>query len=288
MYKIAILGCENTHANKFLKLIREGNYPEIEVIGIYSNESEAVEKLNAEYGTHIMESYDELVGKVDGIMITARHGDNHFKYAKPYIESGIPMFVDKPITCSETEAEEFMRAAIKNGIRLCGGSTCAALKETLELADAVENKLCGELRGGSVVAPIYTDSPHGGFYFYAQHLIDIMLKIFGNGIKAVSAEKLPNSISLKVKYDGFDVLGTYVEHTGYYSAAVYGSKSAKTEILTFTPDSFKHEMDDMLALLKGGNMEKTYEEFIRPVFIMNAMLRALESGKTEQLNEINI
>ena len=31
MYKIAILGCENSHANAFLKLINEGKYPEIEV-----------------------------------------------------------------------------------------------------------------------------------------------------------------------------------------------------------------------------------------------------------------
>ena len=41
MYKIVILGCENSHANNFLRLIAEGHYPEIEVIGIYSNEPEA-------------------------------------------------------------------------------------------------------------------------------------------------------------------------------------------------------------------------------------------------------
>ena len=36
MYKIVILGCENSHANNFLRLIAEGHYPEIEVIGIYT------------------------------------------------------------------------------------------------------------------------------------------------------------------------------------------------------------------------------------------------------------
>lgn len=288
MYKIAILGCENSHANAFLKLIKEGKYPEIEVVGIYSNEPEAVKKLNEEFGAPIMESFEDAVGKVDGIMITARHGDNHFKYALPYLDSGIPMFIDKPITCSEKDAVDFMRAAREKGVRLCGGSTCAALKETLELADAVANKTCGELRGGSVVSPVYTDSPYGGFYFYAEHLVDVMLKIFGLGVKAVSAEKLKSSITLSAKYDNFNVLGTYVEHTGYYSASVYGSKSAKASIINFTTDSFSHEMNDMLALLKGEAMQKSYEEFILPVFIMNATLRALESGKTEKLNEIII
>ena len=47
-------------------------------------------------------------------------------------------------------------------------------------------------------------------------------------------------------------------------------------------------MNDMLALLNGEAMKKSYEEFILPVFVMNATLRALESGKTEALNEIVI
>ena len=92
MYKIVILGCENSHANNFLRLIAEGHYPEIEVIGIYSNEPEAVQKLHDTFGTPIMADFADAVGQVDGVMITARHGDNHYKYAKPYMDAGIPMF----------------------------------------------------------------------------------------------------------------------------------------------------------------------------------------------------
>ena len=288
MYKIAILGCENSHANAFLKLIKEGKYPSFEVIGVYSNEPEAAKKLNEEFGVAVMDNYSDAVGQVDGIMITARHGDNHFKYAKPYIESGIPMFIDKPITCSEEDAVEFMRLAREKKIRLCGGSTCASLKETLELADAVANKTLGEVRGGSVVSPVYPDSPYGGFFFYAEHLVDVMTKIFGEGAKEVSAEKLNGSITATVRFEGFNVLATYVEKTGYYSATVCGSKSVSAKVLNFTNDAFSHEMDDMQALLDGGEMEKSYESFVYPVFVMNAIVRALESGKAEKLNEIKI
>ena len=99
MYKIAILGCENTHANSFLRQIyKKGRHTDIEVIGIYSDEEEPCQKLHEEFGVPVMKSYDALVGKVDGIMVTARHGANHYKYAKPYLASGIPMFIDKPVT----------------------------------------------------------------------------------------------------------------------------------------------------------------------------------------------
>ena len=47
MKKVVILGCENSHADTFLNLIRTGNYPEIEVVGVYSDDRAAAEKLNA-------------------------------------------------------------------------------------------------------------------------------------------------------------------------------------------------------------------------------------------------
>ena len=46
MYRIAILGCENSHANKFLNyVIKESLYPDIEIAGVWSDEPEAVKKL---------------------------------------------------------------------------------------------------------------------------------------------------------------------------------------------------------------------------------------------------
>ena len=102
MYKVAILGCENSHANSFLNHVKSTKYKDlVEFVGVYSDEKEAAQKLSEEFGVYVAENYDEFVGKVDAIVITARHGDNHYKYAKPYIKSGIPMFIDKPITCTE-------------------------------------------------------------------------------------------------------------------------------------------------------------------------------------------
>ena len=102
MKKIAILGCENSHANTFLKFIKENKeFSDIEVIGVYSKDREASEKLRETFGVAILDDYTDAVGKIDGLVITARHGDDHYKYAKPYIASGIPMFIDKPITINE-------------------------------------------------------------------------------------------------------------------------------------------------------------------------------------------
>ena len=285
MYKIAILGCENSHANNFLRLIADGAYPEIEVIGIYSNEPEAVQKLHDQFGTPILTDFADAVGQVDGVMITARHGDNHYKYAKPYMDAGIPMFIDKPITCTEEEAVTFMREAKARGIRLCGGSTCAALAETLALAEDVRTEALGVIRGGAVVSPYQPNSPYGGFTFYAQHLIEIMTTIFGEGIERVLVDAREDAMTFTARYADYSVQATYLEKISYYSASVYGGKAVRNEILRFTPESFRHEMNDMLALLRGEPMKKSYESFIYPVFIMNALMRA-KDGAWEKVHPI--
>ena len=286
MYKIAILGCENSHANNFLRLIADGAYPEIEVIGIYSNEPEAVQKLHDQFGTPILNDFADAVGQVDGVMITARHGDNHYKYAKPYMDAGIPMFIDKPITCTEEEAVTFMREAKARGIRLCGGSTCAALAETLALAEDVRTEALGVIRGGAVVSPYQPNSPYGGFTFYAQHLIEIMTTIFGEGIERVLVDAREDAMTFTARYADYSVQATYLEKISYYSASVYGGKAVRNEILRFTPESFRHEMNDMLALLRGKPMKKSYESFIHPVFVMNALMRAKQSGVWEDIRPI--
>ena len=288
MYKIAILGCENSHATNFLELIDRGLYPEIEVMGVYSDSEKAVTRLNEKFGVKIMENYTDFVGQLDGVMITARHGDNHYKYAKPYMNDGIPMFIDKPITCYEDEAVAFMKEAKEKNLRFCGGSTCAALKETLELAAAAKDGSVGELLGGNVVAPLHSDSPYGGYYFYAQHLVEIMTTVFGEDVIEVLANRSESSVTLLARYASFNVTATYLEHVNHYSLSIYGKDAIRTEELTFSTDSFRHEMDDMMDLLNGKPMKKSYESFIKPVFIINAILRSIESGSWEKIQEPTI
>ena len=288
MYKIAILGCENSHATSFLSLIDEGLYPDISVIGIYSDEAEPMEKLHERFGVPVMESYDALVDQVDGIMITARHGDNHYKYAKPYIAKGIPMFIDKPITCREEDALVFMRDAMERNVRLCGGSTMALRPETLELAQIVADQSLGDLAGGSIVCPYYPTSPYGGFYFYAQHLVDIMMAVFGTNIRKVRAQENSKGMMLSFDYDTFIVQGAYIASGTYYNVSIYRKKGFKTQEITFDAKSFCSEMDEMLRLLNGGQMAKSYAEFILPVYVMNAIERSVSNAAWEEIPEIRI
>lgn len=283
MFKIAILGCENSHANSFLKQLKEGRHPDMTVLGIYSDEAEPCQKLHDEFGVYVMKSYDELVGQVDGIIVTARHGDNHYKYAKPYLASGIPMFIDKPITCNGAEAVEFMREAKKYGVRLCGGSSCKYLPGVTTLVHEIKAGVYGTVHGGNVSAPLSIDSNYGGFYFYSQHLVQMMTTIYGDDIEEVCAISCGADVAFVAKYKDYPITGSYTSEGSCYYATVYGSKGCKSDKFAFTPYPFECELDDMYALLTGAPMKGTYDEFIRPVFILDALVASMQSGKSEKV-----
>jgi len=288
MFKIAILGCENSHANSFLNQLKNGRHPDMTVVGVYSDEEAPCQKLHDEFGVYVMKSYDELVGQVDGIMVTARHGDNHYKYAKPYLASGIPMFIDKPITCDGAEAVEFMREAKKYGVRLCGGSSCKYLPGVVDMAKEIADGAYGAVRGGNVCAPLAMTSPYGGFYFYSQHLVQMMTTIFGNDVEEVSAIACNNEAAFVAKYKDFPITGSFSSEGWYYHATVFGGKGLKADKFEFTSYPFECELDDMYDLLCGKEMKETYDEFIRPVFILNALDASMKSGKAEKVNVIPV
>ena len=284
MYKIAILGCENSHADAFLGLIKDGKYPDIEVLGVYTDECEAEERMKEKFGAYCAKSYDEFVGKVDGIVITARDGRNHYKYAKPYIASGIPMFIDKPITSDECEAVTFMKDLKSHGCRVVGGSSCPHAHLVHELRDAVKSGECGKVFGGYYRAPISMVNNYGNFFFYSQHLVEVLESVHGYNPTSVVTHKNGNVITGTVRYPEYDVSLEFVDGNYKYAAYLSAESGMLGGEYPITGDLYPVEFGAFYDLLKGGAQTVSYEDFMAPVRLMCAIDRSLASGKEEAVN----
>ncbi|MBE6646212.1 MAG: Gfo/Idh/MocA family oxidoreductase [Ruminococcaceae bacterium] len=287
MKKIVILGCENSHANSFLGFIRDREeFSDVEVIGVYSHEREAAEKLNEQFGVPVMDNYDDAVGKVDGVVITARHGDRHLMYAKPYIESGVPMFIDKPVTVKEEDTVELVELLKKNNIQVTGGSCLKYDPFVLALKRDRECNAMGKVLGGMVRAPYNKENEYGGFFFYSQHLVEMVCEIFGRFPKSVIAKENNNNINVLFRYDDYDCTAIFTEGVHIYGAALVAERATKSLDVSFCSDWFYREFKAYYEVLSGAKMKETYEGFVAPVFILNAIDRSLKSGCEETVNGI--
>ncbi len=286
MFKIALMGVENSHANSFLTFIKNGEYPDVEVKGIYSYDTEVMKKISEEFSVPTMENYDSLVGQVDGIVVTARHGSNHYKYAKPYIESGIPMFIDKPITSDVNEAKEFMAECKKHNVRVTGGSMLKHAEQVKEAKNIVEEAKTDEklaVIGGLVCAPIALNSMYDGFWFYSQHLIETLGTVFGYDVKSVLATQNDNTVSVVFRYADFDVFGNYAHGANVYHVDVIRKSGLESRKIDLNGAS-KMEFEEFYQLLNGGKMEIGYDDFIKPVYLIDAIIKSMETNTFVEVN----
>ena len=284
MYKIAILGCENSHALSFMTAAAIDKIADIEVVGAFTEYSDRGAKFHNDFGVYMMKSYDELVGQVDGIMITARDGANHYKYAKPYIESGIPIFIDKPITNSEEDAKAFKEDLKANHIKVCGGSSIPLMGIVSNLKKGLEENKYGKVYSAFLRAPVYMNSEYGGYFFYAQHLVQMATHLFGPFPKSVKVYSQNESYLCVLRYEDVDVILNYIEANGVYYACISAEKGVITEMETSTAAMrYTAEFMEFYKLLSSEEPGADYDEFFAPVSIMNAITRSLESGKEENI-----
>lgn len=287
MKKVVILGCENSHADLFLQFLEEKpEFAGVEVVGVYSVEREAAEKLHQRFGVPVMETFGELAGQVDGVIVTARHGDKHYPFAEPYLQAGVTLFLDKPVAIREEDAILFLSKTRQLGVKVTGGSClryAGAVAQAKAGHDAAEG---GNTVGGVVRSPMNCDPQYGGFYFYAQHVVDMVMEIFGHRPESVQATTDKNGVRTVIfHYANYNVVGVYTEGSSEYFALRFGINGSQGGQVTGEQlgDCFYTEFQKFYDLLMGGQMTETYEDLFSPVFVMNAIQRATVSGKPEKI-----
>ena len=287
--KIALLGTENSHAWEFSKIIADNpeKYKDVEIVGLYGEDEAAnIKIVDAGYASYIAKSSDEFLGKVDAVMVTSRHGDNHYKIALPYIKAGIPCFIDKPFTVDLKKGEELIMLAKENNVPLCGGSTLKFMEGLKEQREIIEK--FGAL-GGEIAAPINMVNDYGNFFFYSQHLVEIMLTVYGNDIKSVMAycpDESKNRLTFIANYGDFDVTGHYIDRPHYVSTLYYNEDVIHSECVCGRSDIntlFPFELDEFLKMVKTGKMTCSYERLLLPVKVINAIYNSYTSKKVIEI-----
>ena len=61
------------------------------------------------YGIEILDDPADLFGKVDAVLIEAVDGSVHLDRAMPFLERGMPTYVNKPFACSLADAKAMAR-----------------------------------------------------------------------------------------------------------------------------------------------------------------------------------
>ena len=280
MYRIGIIGTENSHAMAFSEIMNQDESLGARVVGVMGPGTTAEDVVKATGVDFIAQDASEFFGKVDAMMITCRHGSKHADYARPFIEAGMPLFIDKPITSNIEECLALLRLAKAKNVPLCGGSGVKYAPDAAllrEKADALRAE--GALISASICYSADTTSEYDGLHFYAPHLAEMALTILGNDLRALSAVAVANSVLVTARYDDLPASLHFNRQTPGWFATLHGRKEHVHQVID-TSMIYPAEVKQFLGMLNTGRMPQDYDAMIRPVQLVCAVIESMQDGRT--------
>lgn len=177
----------------------------------------------------LVDKPEDMIGKVDVMLIEAVDGSVHYERAKPFLEAGIPCFVDKPFTCSVDHARKLVDLAAKKKLPLFSSSSLRFAPEVVEyMADAKHSKVLGVVCWGPASLS-GVENRNQGLFHYGIHAIEVLYTLMGQGCESVTctSDKSVDVVTGHWK-DGrvATVRGTR-SGPGVYGATVFAEKTTQ-------------------------------------------------------------
>jgi len=173
-------------------------------------------------GVEIVHSIDEMLKKVDVVIISCIDGNKHLEQVLPVFKAGKPVFIDKPFAGSLSDAYAIAEASKKYKVPMFSSSSL----RYIEGADEIKQGKVGKVVGVDAYSPAHIEEHHPDLFWYGVHGVEILFTVMGTGCVSVKRTFTENTDVVTGVWDG-NRIGTYRgirEGQGGYGATVFGEK----------------------------------------------------------------
>lgn len=231
---------------------------------------------------NIVKDPEQMIDKIDALIINHRDGKYHLKPAIPFIKAGIPTFVDKPFTNRVTEAKEFLSLARSFGTPVSTWSTVAHSERILDIKKQIAK--IGKINNLVCFGPVDIESPWGGVHFYGIHSVDPLLYIFGDNVVRVRVTKKDRTATGSLLFaDGMlatIIFMTQARQTPIYAETPKGLIELKSDVNEADPPKYYTDMVDMFL---NGKEPRSHSSIIHSVAVLEALERSIDSDQWEEV-----
>ncbi len=256
----------------------EVRIPGAQVTHVWTDEPKEVEHVAAAaLIPNIVARPEDVIGHVDAVLIATDDGADHVRRARPFIEAGLPVFVDKPLGTTLEELRTFI-AWQRDGARLLSSS---GLRYAPELDTFFANRSAvGDLRWLCGITCKTWER-------YGIHLLEPIFRIVGPGFLSVRLETQPGlevahlihrsgvQVTIPVIYDGGATFGNL------HICGVAGPSSIK---FADTYTSFRRQMLSFVDFVRTGESPFPFAETIELMAVIIAGLRS----RAEQSRRVDV
>jgi predicted dehydrogenase len=279
--RVGIIGLDTSHCTAFTSILHspkaQGDLAGFRVVAAFPGGSPDVKdshsrvegftnQMRAKYGVEIVASIDELLQKVDVVLIESVDGRPHLQQLGPVLKAGKRVFIDKPIAGSLADVLRIFKLANESKVPLFSSSS---LRFYPGIAGARKNAKIGTVLGCDAFGPCTLEEHHPDLFWYGVHGCEALYTIMGTGCKTVSrANTRDTDVVTGVWADGR--IGTFRGLRGGksgYGATVFGSKGI---VPLDSAGSYEPLVVEICKFFRTGEVPVRAEETIELFAFMEA------------------
>lgn len=210
----------------------------------------------------------DVIGEVDAVIIATDDGADHVRRVRPFIEAGLPVFVDKPLATTRAELAQFLEWK-RGGARILSSS---GMRYAPELA---------ELDGKSWLW--LTSITCKTWERYGIHALEPVYKLLGPGFTEVRSEFQPGSdiVFCRHKNGTQATIAALHEATGSFGVMhAYGKDGNHSIRMHDTYRAFRCQLVAVIEWLRSDREPYPFSETEELMAIIIAALQSREQGGT--------
>jgi virulence factor len=229
------------------------------------------------YGVAILDDPADLFGKVDAVLVESVDGSVHLERALPFLEKGMPTYVDKPFACSLADAKAMARLAMEKHIPLMSSSSLRYAPEVVAAKDGKGS--VGAIVGVTTYGPSPTHPRNPGLFHYGIHPVEMLFTLMGPGCKRLTCLSEPGAeVTTGVWADGrvASIRGIRAGQQAY-GFTVFGSKGVATQGVS-TQFIYRELLKKIVGMFETKESPIDLRETLEIVAFIEGAKRSADAG----------
>ena len=223
---------------------------------------------------NIAENLEDMIGKVDAVLLSRDDPENHVDMAKPFLDAGIPLFIDKPLAITTDDLAYFSGENNKGKLLMSSSSMryaneCRSAKTDIASLGKIE---------------LVVGTGKKDWVKYAVHILEAVVAILDDP-KPLSVTNVgkPERDVVYIEYEtGIQVvLNIFMDIFPTFQLSLFGQKGWK---LVDIKNSYSMFRDNIIEFIRSVQEGKSRLDFAKTENIIRSIIAGKESleqgGKT--------
>ena len=219
----------------------------------------------------VVDSMEEMIGQVDAVLLARDDPENHVAMAKPFLDAGIPIFIDKPLANTSKDLAYFTEQNEKGKLFMSSSSMrysseCRAAKTELASLGEIE---------------LVTAVGKKDWTKYGVHMLEALFAILDDP-KVVSVQHMSESgkdiVLVKFESGLLATVHLFMDITGTFQLSLFGRDGWQLVDIKNSYSMFKENISEFIRSVKVGKSRLPFEKTENIIRTLIGAKESLEQG----------